>query len=350
MYMKYILITISFASIFVLSGCFESNSGNSVGGVFKSDDSGRTFVSKNIINEKQSLSNSNVTAMAVDLSNNDIVYAGTQNNDMYVSVDGAETWTQMYTALTGIENVIVNPFNTQILYVSGLNNGRGSVVKSVDKGDTWERIYVEPADTTNITSMVMSPLDGDIVYIGTSGGTIAKTTNAGKTWENLYKSDYSVNKLLIDAGDVNTLYALVSTSDILKSRDNGITFESIKELDGELESEQKFDGLIYSMTVSPQESGTIVIGTDKGVFRSNDYGYVWSPVDIIASTIGIPIHAIEINPHNSTQLVYAAAKAVYTSVGDGWAITDTTSNRIVDVILHDPIDNAIVYLGLKKVK
>ena len=349
--MKYTLLTILFVTIFVLTGCTGAGSGNSVGGVLKSVDSGRTFEQKVTIDEDHSIARSDVLSIAVDPSNNNIVYIGTMSNDMYISRDAADSWAPLTSSLSNITNVAINPFNTQTIYASGMYDGRGSVVQSNDGGDTWERIYVEPSDGTNITAMVVSPINGKMVYIGTSGGTIARTLDAGKVWENLYHADDSVNKLLIDAGDVNTLYALVNNTDIIKSRNDGVTFESIRDMERDDElNEELYGGKLYSMTVSPSVSGVIVVGTDKGVFRSSDYGKSWVIVDVIASTIDIPIHAIDINPHNVNQLVYAAAKAVYTSIVDGWAITDTTTNRSVVVITHDPISSVVVYLGLKKVK
>ncbi len=346
--MKYILITILFVIVSSLTGCANSSSGTATGGVFKSVDEGRTFEPNNVIDENTSLSRSNVFDVAINPVESNIIYAGTERDDIYVSYNGAQSWKSLNSKLTNISSIIINPFNTQILYVSGLYQNRGSVVKSVDGGETWERVYVEPKDGTNVTAMVISPTNGEIIYIGTSGGTIAQTINGGKIWKNLYNAEKRVNDLLIDASDVNTLYALVDRQDIFRSRDNGAIFESIKDLEREKEIENSYEGTVYSMTVSPSVSGVLVIGTDKGVFRSNDYGQSWNSVDVIASTIGIPIHAIEINPHNVDQLVYAAAKAVYTSVADGWAITDTTSNRLVDVIAHDPINAKNIYLGLKK--
>lgn len=65
-------------------------------------------------------------------------------------------------------------------------------------------------------------------------------------------------------------------------------------MEREVENEESYEGSLYSMAVSPSTSGVIVTGTDKGVFRSNDYGKSWIPVDVIASTIGIPIHAINL--------------------------------------------------------
>jgi photosystem II stability/assembly factor-like uncharacterized protein len=348
--MRYILVTILLVSIFGLSGCLNANSGSTIGGVFKSIDNGRTYESKNFVDEKKSLAKSNVFAIAIDPIESNIIYAGTEKDDVYMSQDGAETWNMLDSKLSNISSIVVNPYNTNILYISGLYQNRGSVIRSIDKGKSWERVYVEPQDGTNITTMILSPKDGNVVYIGTSGGTIAKTVNGGKVWKNLYNAEKKVTDLRIDTSDVNTLYALIETVDILRSRDNGVTFESIKDLERDKETENAYQGNIYSMTVSPSVAGILVIGTDKGVFRSENYGQSWVVVDVIASTIGIPIHAIEINPHNVNQLVYAAAKAVYTSIADGWAITDTTSNRTVDTIVHDPINSNNIYLGLKKVK
>jgi len=328
----------------------SGGSGSSMGGVLKSIDGGRAFESHITINEKQTLGRSDVLSIAVDPSNNNTVYIGTASEDFFISTDGADTWVKGFAQLKNIQNIVVNPFNTQTIYMSGMHEGRGSVVQSLNGGEEWKRVYVEPQDGTNITAMVVSPINGDMIYIGTSGGTIARTLNAGESWENLYHAQRSVNKLLIDAGDINTLYALIDGQDIVKSRDNGVTFESIRDMERDTDVETLYAGTLYSMTVSPSVSGVVLVGTDRGVFRSNDYGLTWISIDVIASTIGIPIHAIQINPHNENQLVYAAAKAVYTSVADGWAITDTTSNRTVDVITHDPINGDIIYLGLKNIK
>ena len=348
--MKKIISTIIISAVFIFAGCIDnSGSGSAISGVMKSEDGGKTFLPFNVINEKKSLAGSDVLSIEIDPSDNATVYAGTEKDDLYISRDGAISWVLITTGLVSIGDIAINPFNTQIIYVSGMYNGRGSVLRSRDGGKNWDRVYVEPKDGTNISAMVISPVNANIVYIGTSGGTIARTVNGGDAWDNLFHAESSVGTLLIDKGNVNTLYALVDGRDIVRSRDDGETFESIRSLTRENETQKIYEGTLYSMAVSPTTAGAIVIGTDKGVFRSQDYGLSWMPVDVIASTIGIPIHAIKISPHNANQLIFVAAKAVYTSVSNGWAITDTTSNRVVDVITHDPRNANVIYIGLKKV-
>jgi photosystem II stability/assembly factor-like uncharacterized protein len=350
--MKYFFSTIILLVTVIFVGC-TSNSGSVNGGVLKSEDEGRTFVPANMIDEEHSIARYNILALAVDPSNNNIVYAGTQGHDLFISQDAAMTWTKLNTALGNIASIVINPFSTQTIYVGGTHEGRGIVVKTVDGGQTWERVYIEPNDGTTITTMAISPVNENTVYIGTSGGTVARTMDAGQTWENLYhvENKKPIGEILIDSGDVHTLYVLINQTDIVKSRDGGITFESVNDMEREDEIKNKiYDGKLYSMAVSPAQSGVIVVGTDKGVFRSDDYGYIWEPVDVIASSIGIPIHAIEISPHNANQIMYSVAKAVYTSVGGSWVITDTASNKIVKVITYDPIYANVVYLGLIDIK
>jgi photosystem II stability/assembly factor-like uncharacterized protein len=346
--MRYFLMTILIAGIMMLFGCTLGGSSSTTGGVMKSVDAGKTFESRVTIDEKNSLARTNVLSMAIDPVNNSTVYIGTDRSGVYVSMDGALSWKQIDVGLSDITNVAISPINTQRIYVSGMYNGRGSVILTDDGGVNWRRVYVEPEDGTNITSMITSLTNGNIVYIGTSGGTIARTGNGGESWENLYHANSIINDLLIDASDLNTLYALVSNDDIVRTRDGGTTFESIGDLKRVRDVEGVYDGNLFSIAVSPAVSGVIFVGTDQGVFRSADYGLSWTSVDVIASTIGIPIHAIKVSPHDPNQLVYAAAKAVYTSVPGGWAITDTTSERVVDVIRHDPIDPNVVYIGLRK--
>jgi photosystem II stability/assembly factor-like uncharacterized protein len=334
-------------TLFVLAGCTGTSSGNPIGGVMKSDDSGRTFEPRVFVDEQTSLASSNVLSMAVDPSNNGVIYAGTDRNDLFKSINGAESWQQVVTGLSNIRGVAIDPFSAQTIYVSGLYNGRGSVVKSYDGGQTWERIYPEPSDGTNVTALLVSPRNGDEVYIGTSGGTIARTKNGGQTWENLYMAHNNIDAVVIDSS--NAIYVLVGGSSVYVSRDDGATFEDVQKLERESMAEF-YSGRLYSLTTSPSQPGVVIVGTDRGVFRSENYGQTWTAVDVIASTIGIPIHAIAVSPHDTNNVVYAAAKAVYTSVPNGWAITDTTSNRSVSVITHDPVDPQTVYIGLRNVR
>lgn len=348
-YMNKLKITTILASILILTGCLGGDppeSGSAIGGVMRSDDSGKSFISKSQITEKTSLIKTSVLSMEIDPSNGSTLYAGTQQNGLFASDDNGEVWRSLNFPLTNIRKIIVNPQNTNNIYASGMLNGRGTIYRTDDRGGSFQQVYVEPRDGTNITALAIHPSNPDIIYAGISTGLLIRTSDGGSTWEDLYTfGGFSILEILFDAEDSDTIYVLNASNGVYKSRDGSITFESILSLERD-EDQKVYEGNVYSLAVNPLISGSVMVGTDNGIFQSKDYGRSWEEVDTIASVRGIPIYALAINPHNTDQVVFAAAKAVYTKIGNSWAVTDTTSNRAVNVIKLNPVKSGIVYLGL----
>ncbi len=348
-HMNKLKITTILASILILTGCLggeSPESGSAIGGIMRSDDSGNLFVSKSMIDEKTSLVKTSVLSMAVDPSNGNTLYAGTQQSGLFVSDDNGEIWRSLNFPLTSIKKIAINPYNTNNIYISGMLSGRGTIYRTDDKGENFQQVYIEPLDGTNITSLAIHPEDPSIVYAGLSSGLLIQTSDGGSTWEDLVIFEgFDVEEILFDASDSQTVYVLSVNDGVFKSRDGGRDFVSILDLDRD-EKQMIYEGVVYSLAVSPSISGAVLVGTDNGIFQSEDYGKSWDQIDTIESTDGIPIYALAVNPHNTDQVVYAAAKAVYTKIGNSWAVTDTTSNRAVSVIRHNPIRDGVVYLGL----
>lgn len=349
--MNKLKITTILLTVLLLSGCVgagQQGSGSAIGGVMRSDDSGNSFISKSKIDEKRSLVKTNVLSMTVDPSNGSTLYAGTQNNGLFGSDDNGETWRSLNFPLTDINKIVINPYNTNNIYISGMLSGRGTIYRTDDKGENFIQVYVEPLDGTNITSLAIHPSDSAVVYAGISSGLLIRTSDGGNTWEDLTSFDESgVLEILFDAGDSQTIYVLSANGGVFKSRDGGLNFVSIIDLERDEEYEYgMYEGRVYSLAVNPSVSGAVLVGTDSGIFQSKDYGVSWEEVDTIDSVIGIPIYALVVNPHNTNQIVFAAGKAVYTEINGSWSVTDTTSNRSVNVIEINPISDGVVYLGL----
>lgn len=348
--MNKLKITTILVTVLVLSGCIgggqPQESGSSIGGVMRSDDSGKSFVSKSQITEKTSLVRTSVLSLEVDPTNGNTLYAGTQQNGLFASDDNGEVWRSLNFPLTNIREISINSQNVNNLYISGMLEGRGTIYRTDDKGANFKQVYIEPRDGTNITAMAIHPSNPDVVYAGLNTGLLIRTSDGGGTWEDLFTfGNISILEILFDAQDADTIYVLNSANGVFKSRDGAGSFENILALERD-EDQKVYQGNVYSLSVNPSISGSVLVGTDNGVFQSKDYGRSWEEVDTIASIRGIPIYALEINPHNTDQIVFAAAKAVYTEIGGSWAVTDTTSNRAVNVIKHSPVKSGMVYLGM----
>src|SRR6202050_2777830 len=186
--------------------------GQGDGGVWKSDDYGRTWTP--IFEDQPSQS---IGAIAVAPSDANIVYAasgeGLQRPDLsvgdgiYKSTDAGKTWAHL-----GLRNgqqipqIGVDPRDPNRLFVAvlghpyGPNEERG-IFRSTDGGQTFEKVLYKDENTGG-NDVELDPSQPDTVYAamwearqgpwengawsGTHGG-IFKSTDGGKTWGQLTK-------------------------------------------------------------------------------------------------------------------------------------------------------------------
>ncbi len=118
---------------------------------------------------EQSVNTLNHTPIRCLLSDNDMVFAGADRG-IYKSIDAGNTWQPVF------KDVQTNGFtmlNNKIY--AALMNG---AIMSADRGVSWRYIY-KPLTLHDISS------DGEGVYAMTLGGGLLKSKNDGLTWENV---------------------------------------------------------------------------------------------------------------------------------------------------------------------
>ena len=176
--MKKTIVLIT-ATLF-LSGCSLTGSSSlSSGSILKSSDGGQNWEAKVKSDDKKNIAGVNALSMAIDPQNSQTIYIGTKEDGIFITKDGAESWEKLNFPPAKVYGLAINRFNPQIIFVSGVWQGRGKVYKSENGGTDWKEIYTEPADGTVITALAASPFDGNILYAGTSEGAIFESSRAG---------------------------------------------------------------------------------------------------------------------------------------------------------------------------
>jgi photosystem II stability/assembly factor-like uncharacterized protein len=125
--------------------------------------------SNNGINWEPSSSPISHTAIRSLLSYNSSVFAGADDG-IYKSLDQGNTWQHVY---KGVQTNGFTVLNSKI-YAALMN---GAIV-TPDEGASWKYIY-QPHTLHDISS------DGESVYAMTLGGGLLKSSNDGLTWENI---------------------------------------------------------------------------------------------------------------------------------------------------------------------
>ncbi|QQR77835.1 MAG: hypothetical protein IPJ67_01675 [Candidatus Moraniibacteriota bacterium] len=345
---SFLVMPIAFA-VLSLSGCSFPGASSSGSGsaILKSMDGGKTYVPKVTIDAKTTIAPADILSVVFEASNPNHITVGTRENGIFTSENGGDVWKKMNFPPTKTYGLVADWSNPARLYATGDWQGRGKMYKSEDHGVKWDEIYTEPNTGTVITMLAQNPKHPETLYAGTSTGVVFRTTDSGQTWGSLQSVDTPALALTFDsAGD--TFYVLSSKKGIFRSQDGGVTLEAIPS--GKSKSSvTKTLPEVTSFASDPSRSGTLYAGTKNGLFRSRDFGDSWEEVSVIESSKKFSVRSIAINPHNSNELLYGAALAVYKSVDGGltWSVYQLDANRAVGTIRYSPSDSNTLYLGLR---
>ncbi len=168
-----------------------------------------------------------------------------------------------------------------------------------------------------------------IMFAATDGGGVWKSTNGGTNWfptmDGLANSYQSVNQVVIDQANPNTVYAVLRNQNIVRSTDGGASWGTFYA---------SGPSVTRRMTLVPGVSGLMLATTSSGISRSTNGGANWTTV---LSATGL--EDIVVQP-GSTTVLYAAgsgsqcffrstdAGLTWTNIGVAAGITHTGRSLI----------------------
>lgn len=275
-------------------GTGESNMRNSVSvgdGMYKSVDAGETWKKVGLEGTEH------ISKIQIDPSNSDIVYAAapgplwgdSPDRGLYKTVNGGATWDKVLFIddKTGCADVIIDPKDPNIIYASMWefrrkpwsfsSGGQGSgLYKSTDGGATWNRI--DKGFTDGILGRIilsMSPSDSKIIYAIAEAKATAlfKSTDGGETWtkksssSNVTARPFYFSVLTVDPTNSNRLYRPAFNLSI--SDDAGESWFDASTEGGWVHSD------LHALWIDPNNSSRMLLGTDGGVYMSFDKGNNW---------------------------------------------------------------------------
>ncbi|HYQ86157.1 MAG TPA: T9SS type A sorting domain-containing protein [Bacteroidota bacterium] len=189
-------------------------------GVFKSTDGGSTWV----ITDSATINHFPRTLIA-NPSNAGLVFAGTDDG-VYKTATGGLSWQASNNGIrarTSIRSMAMDPTNPNILYV-----GTDSLYlfKTTDAGGSWTN-YTNangflPQDVF-IRSVTIDYNAPSTVYAGADSGRVYKSTNGGVSWllHSQIPTTHSVRSILIHPGDHKTFFAASFGNGVFVSADSG---------------------------------------------------------------------------------------------------------------------------------
>ena len=285
-------------------------------GVFQSDDHGATWTQ---ISPKGSHEIHEVQSLAVDPANPEIVYAGTWHLP-WKTEDGGKHWHNIKRGViddSDVFSIIIDPEKPKVVYASACSG----IYKSDSAGELFRKIAGIPATARRTRVLKQDPEHHEVVYAGTTEG-LYKTTDGGRTFKRMTGPDVIVNDVFIDAANTKHVVLATDRGGVLASTDGAETFAQsnvgISERKVEaLLVDQRDPARIYAGVVNDKayggvfvsanngagwkqaadgldgrdvfalaqaENGTLLAGTNSGIFALAPDAKAWESRSVIANT------------------------------------------------------------------
>ena len=322
------------------------------GGVWKSDDYGRTWTP---IFDSQSTQS--IGAIAVAPSDPNIIYVasgeGLQRPDLsvgdgiYKSTDAGKTW--MHLGLRDGEQIpalAIDPRDPNRVFAAvlghpyGPNEERG-IFRTTDGGVTWEKILYRNENTGG-SDIEMDPKNPDVLYAalwearqgpweygngysGTDGG-LFKSTDGGATWRQLTNGlpkDLVQIYVAIAPSEPNRLYATVGTTNlgayesgaglgVYRSDDAG---EHWTQITTDPRPAMRIGGGDLPIPRVDPKNADVVYSASIVTHRSTDGGKTWTPLR--GAPGGDDYQNLWINPENPDVILLVSDQGAIVSVNRG---------------------------------
>lgn len=170
-----------------------------------------------------------------------------------------------------------------------------------------------------LNCIAVDPNDTSIIYVGSPTGGLWKSIDAGQNWNTCFDSLawVGVSSVAIDPQNSQHVYAGTGDRDgmwlegagLYESFDGGQTWE-----EAGLNSQGR---MINKILINPENSQTLFLATDEGVYRSTDAGSTYTLVynnEFIGNLLMHP---------TDTSIIYGADKVLIRSYDGGQTFTDT---------------------------
>lgn len=302
-----------------------------------------------------------VLSLAADPTDGNTLYAGTGGplntysfGAVYKTTDGGATWTKLNGGADldfAVVDIDIDPQDPRIIWAvtSSVNsvdifgNFGGTLYRSGDAGATWQPIFSLTPFGGAYFTVEVKPDDSNVVFTGSGFGVIRHFFD-GSVWNLAQPLPESalVEDIVFDPQDPNVIYATwLSPTEfpflgdgigkVGRSADGGFTWEVYPH---------DFD--FISLAVHPAQGKVLYAGDrNLGIFKSQDSGRTWSPVN--KGVEAVIVYDVAVDPDDSSHLLAGTISGVYERQGAGsWMrILEGSTHSL----LFHPSDSRTIYAG-----
>ena len=218
---------------------------------------------------------------AIDPTNPSVIYVQSQYFDLEKSTDGGNTFRSSRLGISSREAFLfITPFTMDPNDPRKLWTGGLQLWRSTDGATSWVAASTGFDWSSKASAIAVAPGRSERVVVGTNSGTILYSDSAlsstdSTIWSGSQPRAGFVTWVAFDPANTDVVYATYGGfggSHLYRSRDGGRSFDSM----GTEGSSPIPDVPVHCVLVDPAKSARLFLGTDIGVFVSEDGGESWA--------------------------------------------------------------------------
>jgi photosystem II stability/assembly factor-like uncharacterized protein len=242
-------------------------------------------------------------------------YVGFHGGGILRSEDRARSWLRSDARLPvrTVTALVVDPQTPGGLYAAT----EEGIYYSADRGINWSARN-DGLDYLAIWSLTVDSRNPTTLYAGSSGSGLFKSRDGGRHWIHLGNKDDKAVVISVVA-KANTVLAGTVGSGVLRSADAGATWS--------ISFPAPHVRKVFSVASDP-DSNIVYAGTEGGLFRSDDVGARWEPLNLGQKSI---VFAVAVLDHGQTILAGTGEGVLKsTDRGKSWGgVTNRENGPIV---------------------
>lgn len=320
------------------------------GGLVKTVNGGADWQFSNSITSSStgaSLSQSNMAKLGFDPTNHETVYAGSYSDGLYKSADSGASWSRVLSRI-GVYDFAVSPVDNKTIYVAGIYNNQGKVLKTTDGGASWQEIYNESSSNLAVRAMDINPAVPTQLIIGTASGNLIKSADGGLSWQLVNNFNDQINRVFWRS---NGIYVLLKTKGFFRGDSSGTNFQELTaSITKAATLDYVYNGqLSYNQAyVDPIAASLLYITDSRGLYKSVDGGMTWNDTLLPTKTNNTGVRAIAVAPSSSNIVFASVGSVIYKSTNGGqtWQTQNIVTGGFVNYVLIDPQLPQVDYAGI----
>jgi photosystem II stability/assembly factor-like uncharacterized protein len=271
-----------------------------------------------------------IQSLYVSKSNPLYILAGSNSGGIYKTTDGGKNWVSLnnFGLVTGVLDIEVDPVNPDEIWIATgtvVNKevfGHG-LLHSVNGGKTWSKTGMDfvPMQQQVVWQVARSKSNPDVFYVCTPNE-VYKSTSRGKRWTKIYEGpkELDFRELIVHPGNEN--YVVVSGEKMFTTKDGGVNWiTSSERLQYQKINSRRLPNRIAVNTLPDSDTGLIVLysaGNKNYIETSTNWGDDWKLKSVNRTFSRVDKANAEVAvPPGASKTIYVACVRTYKSNDNG---------------------------------